>query len=1219
MATNTRFIKQSFVGGELSPTMFQRVEDASFQSGAAEIRNMLIRPQGAAVRRGGSRLVAKTHVGDDGDSARARLFPFRYSESESFCLEFSEPSTTYDDREVGYIRFHSEGKSLLYATPPAWVPPVESSATPYNTSGGPNRLKLTAPLVTTGAQKWATGDAVRLSIGTTTRVSGSSWLNSNDYALNLGKIADEVVSVGSRLLVSDDGAVPAGITPFFAYYVVATSGSTVSLAATRNGPPIRVSASPSGNVAWAALGGSSSDGFDLDTTLYIGLDSSPSPHLDEVQFYPTKPDALAGTNQIAIRPAIATNVGAPATIRMHRAYEPGDFVYGQNNHVFYAIKKPEVSRPSYVYPSDHTNTALYGDAKAQSTWWPLQGVKVPVGVGVSLAFSSNSVAVITMSPQPVSGDLVRFPAGTGTLPPELDPTSTYQVALEEGSTNRYKLLSQEFGQPIEFSVEASVGAAEIEVNPYYELPHFYTWAELQKLSVSQSYDVITLAVETKPLQELVRFSSTRWVLRHVTFSTPLSRPQNVRLSVEYGEGYEVSDATYQYQLKLDPGVTHSTHPFGVGETVFAYGFPSSPSGYPSGFYTVSKALGSSGSWLVELSNLETGLFVTGMTTGSVTGFLQPSSPTAQTEWVYQVTAVDENGFETQPRQSVTSASVNLAVPGAAVTVTWDAVEKATLYRIYKKFNGLFGYIGEVEAGELSFIDDNIGPDFSVTPPISDTALRKARPVDVVNDNRITLRFASDDLVDGDPVCVLPHNTNNLAFASGVGFSDYSTTWYLKKLSDRVIELYKDPYLTEQVTGLSSPAYGANTYLVSGNFPATAGYYDQRRVVGGGVRSPQDLRLSSAGSDDDMTYSVPVVDSDRIYVRVATRLRSGIRHVLPLDQLIVLTESSELRVSPVNSDVLTPNSISIRPQSYAGASRTPPVFVNNLALFVGNRGGHVRQISFQDVINGYLTGDVSIRATHLFDGADVTQLDYGKAPYPTVYAVSTANKLLALAYVPDQNIAAWSQLDFGQTSLLSVAVVPEQAEDRAYICVQRGDDFFVEHLAPQDQTGGSELQYYMDSGGSSLGGTAGTTFYGLWHLVGSTVTVLYDGKETTAVVGAGGKITLPAPATNVHAGLAMQSQIKTLPLAMPIQAAGYGRTKNIGNVHVRVEDSGTFRVGPSSSNTSLAWPASDPQLRTESVEVVSPGGWTADGQVYVLSSGAQPLRVVGLVTEVSIGG
>jgi hypothetical protein len=89
--------------------------------------------------------------------------------------------------------------------------------------------------------------------------------------------------------------------------------------------------------------------------------------------------------------------------------------------------------------------------------------------------------------------------------------------------------------------------------------------------------------------------------------------------------------------------------------------------------------------------------------------------------------------------------------------------------------------------------------------------------------------------------------------------------------------------------------------------------------------------------------------------------------------------------------------------------------------------------------------------------------------------------------------------------------------------------------------------------------------------------------------------------------------------MPIQAAGYGRTKNIGNVHVRVEDSGTFRVGPSSSNTSLAWPASDPQLRTESVEVVSPGGWTADGQVYVLSSGAQPLRVVGLVTEVSIGG
>lgn len=1216
MATNTRFIKQSFVGGEMSPTMFQRVEDASFQSGAAEIRNMLIRPQGAAVRRGGSRLVAKTHVGADGDSARARLFPFRYSESESFCLEFSEPSTTYvgDDREVGYIRFHSEGKSLLYATPPAWVPPVESSATPYNASAD-NRLKLTAPLVTAGAQKWATGDAVRLSIGTTTAVSGSGWQSSNDYALNLGVIASDVVSVGSRLLVTNDGAVPPEITPFFAYYVVAISGSTVSLAATRNGPPIQVSSSL-GNVAWAALGGSSSDGFDLDTTLYIRLDAS---HLDEVRFYPTKPDALASTNQIAIRPVTATSVGATATIRMHRAYEPGDFVYGSNTHVFYAIKKPEVSRSGYVYPSDHTNTALYGDAKAQSTWWPLQGVKVPVGGGTSLAFSSNSVAVITMSPQPVSGDLVRFPAGT--LPPELDSTATYQLALEEGSTNRYKLLSQEFGQPLEFSVVGSVGAAEIEVNPYYELPHFYSWDELQKLSVTQSFDVVTLAVDTKPLQELVRFSSTRWVLRHVPFSPSVNRPQNVRLSVAYGEGYEVSATTsFSYQLQLNSTVTHSVHPFGVGEVVFAYGFPSG-SVYPKGFYTVSKALGSAGAWVVELSELDSGLLVNGYPTStSVTGFLQSSAPSAQTEWVYQVTAVDEDGVETEPRQSSTSVEVNLAVPGSSVTVTWDEVENATLYRIYKKFNGLFGYIGEVEAGELSFFDDNIGPDFSVTPPIRDTGLRKARPVESVNVNdQITLRFASDDLVDGDPVCVLPSNTNNLPFGSGITFSDYSTTWYIKKLSDRVIELYKDPYLTEQVTGITSPPAGANTYLVAGNFPATAGYYDQRRVMGGGVRSPQDLRLSSAGSDDDLTYSVPVVDSDRIYVRVATRLRSAIRHVLPLDQLLVLTESSELRVSPVNNDVLTPNSISIRPQSYAGASKTPPVFVNNLALFVGNRGGHIRQIFFQDVINGYLTGDLSIRATHLFDGEDITQLDYGKAPYPTVYALSTANKLLALAYVPEQNIAAWSQLDFGQDGLLSVAVVPEQAEDRVYICVQRGDDFFVEQLAPQDQTGGPELQYYMDSGGSSLGGTAGTTFYGLWHLVGSTVTVKYDGKETTAVVGPGGKITLPAPATNVHAGLAMQSQLKTLPLAMPIQAAGYGRTKNIGNVHVRVENSGTFRVGPSPSNTSLAWPASDTQLRTESVEVVSPGGWTSDGQVYVVSSGAQPLRVVGLVTEVSIGG
>ncbi len=97
-------------------------------------------------------------------------------------------------------------------------------------------------------------------------------------------------------------------------------------------------------------------------------------------------------------------------------------------------------------------------------------------------------------------------------------------------------------------------------------------------------------------------------------------------------------------------------------------------------------------------------------------FPQPST--------YAVTSYSE----TTGQESRASSSVTLTNdPGLKRnynTINWAAVTGATGYRIYKAENSqLYGYIGTTD--QLTFRDDNIGPDLSQGPPIGDNPFSAA--------------------------------------------------------------------------------------------------------------------------------------------------------------------------------------------------------------------------------------------------------------------------------------------------------------------------------------------------------------------------------------------------------------------------------------------------------------------------------------------------------------
>ena len=589
---------------------------------------------------------------------------------------------------------------------------------------------------------------------------------------------------------------------------------------------------------------------------------------------------------------------------------------------------------------------------------------------------------------------------------------------------------------------------------------------------------------------------------------------------------------------------------------------------------------------------------------------------------YVVTAIAADEIGESSPSAVASVDNNIFVTGATNTISWTAVAGAIRYYVYKEQGGVYGYIGNTTG--TSVVDNNIGPDFSLTPPNYD-----------------------------------------------------------------------------------------NEFTSAGNYPGAVSYFEQRRCFAGTINDPQKIWMTKSGTESNLSYGLPIRDDDRIEFRVAAREANTIRHIAPLNELILLTGSAEWRVTSVNTDAITPTSISVRPQSYVGASNVQPVIVNNTMLYSASRGGHLRELGYNWQANGFVTSDLSLRSAHLFDSKEIVDLAYAKAPTPLLWAVSSNGVLIGMTYVPEQQIGAvhWHDTD-GQFE--SVTVVAEGIEDVLYVVTKReinGNQVrFVERMQTREIT---ELRncFFVDcgstyngrntsattvtiSGGTTWGpsdtltitsstpiftypgtsdvgdaivlccqagfdfrlrilSTSSTTvataqvdntlpaelrntatdvwsfarnvISGLSYLEGKTVSILTDGAVHPQRVVTGGQITLDRAGSLVHVGLPYESDLQTLPVAMQIDGFGQGRYKNVNHAWLRVFQSSGIFIGPDETKLveakqrSIEPYGSPPALKSEEIRIMLTPSWADSGQVYVRQRDPLPLTIVGMTLEVAIGG
>lgn len=457
-------------------------------------------------------------------------------------------------------------------------------------------------------------------------------------------------------------------------------------------------------------------------------------------------------------------------------------------------------------------------------------------------------------------------------------------------------------------------------------------------------------------------------------------------------------------------------------------------------------------------------------------------------------------------------------------------------------------------------------------------------------------------------------------------------------------VYKDPANGTQVYGFigESKSTGFHDFNVApdtsrtppeenqpissaNNYPAAVGYYQQRRIFANTLTNPQTVYATQVGVFNSMRSSTPARDDDALSYTINSRQVNEIRHIIDLEDLMLLTSGAEYRVTEGQDFVLTPSTIGARAQSYNGTSWVRPATVNDSIIFVQEKGSRMRDLNYSVESGKYTGNDLSVMSEHLFQGRTVVEMAYAPEPFGILWCVMSDGALCGMTYQKEHQVWGWHRHET-DGFFESVAVIREGNRDAVYFIVRRTiggvTKRYVERLEERITTSAADA-YFVDCG-LSYSGAAATVISGLSHLEGKTVVALADGIVVENLVVASGQITLPRAASTVHVGLPYTCRAKT----MEIDDTGttlQGRKKNISEVAVRFLNSRGGWVGPDEDHMIEIKPRFDSDgynaitLKSFEQRVTINADWNDYGQIVIEQRAPLPMTITAITPEFDIGG
>jgi hypothetical protein len=424
-----------------------------------------------------------------------------------------------------------------------------------------------------------------------------------------------------------------------------------------------------------------------------------------------------------------------------------------------------------------------------------------------------------------------------------------------------------------------------------------------------------------------------------------------------------------------------------------------------------------------------------------------------------------------------------------------------------------------------------------------------------------------------------------------------------------------------------------------NYPSAVGNYQQRRFFANIPGDSDAVFGSRVGFINNFNVSSPIQDDDAITFKIAGSQHNPVRWLVGLKRLIVGTDAG-IWVVGQPLVPLAPSNLAADQETYAGVSKTLlPVVIGNAILYVQSQGAIIRDVQFEQAVEGLAGRDLTIFASHLFDNYNLIGLDYQQTPHSTVWAIRSDGTLLGMTYLREQDVWGWHRHDTFQGVFEDICVVPEAGEDVLYAIVRRtiGTSTlrYIEKLESRGIINYNADAFFVDSG-LSYSGPLATVFSGLGHLAGMKVAVLADGvvksngwDASSLVVSAGGTVTIPPPGggiagyATVHIGLAIQhAEIETLDLDVGGSDIR-DKKKKVQSVTVQVDQTTKlfyagrdgaslmpYKRNPFETNNQLNEGGLEQNLQT---------AYTDTGRVFIQVRDPIPMTILGVIPNVTLGG
>jgi hypothetical protein len=395
----------------------------------------------------------------------------------------------------------------------------------------------------------------------------------------------------------------------------------------------------------------------------------------------------------------------------------------------------------------------------------------------------------------------------------------------------------------------------------------------------------------------------------------------------------------------------------------------------------------------------------------------------------------------------------------------------------------------------------------------------------------------------------------------------------------------------------------------GNYPSTLSFGDQRLWHAGAPDTPQTIYGSTTAFYTNFAptdIDGEVVDTNAVTFRLGSNQVDSIRWVSVQRNLYLGTPSSILTArASLEGESITPTNINIPTISYMGSNAVQPQNIGAHLIYLARNHQSAYALGPGVDVDDPAPTDLTLLAKHILGRTKtVTTMAFQQDREQVIWFTRSDGKLVALTYVPEQQVYAWhnhklgGNFGGGEAVVDCVAVIPSRdgTHDELWMIVKRTiNGATVRHIEFMEDEWLDDVQNsmrFLDSAPAAYSGVATATITGLDHLEGETVSILAEGAVHPTRVVASGSITLDNTYTDVVAGLGYVSELETMRLELPDrEGSSMGKVARIDHVALRVYNSFGGEIGPDVTHL-------DPMIMRDASDMMdsSPPGFTGDEKV-----------------------